>query len=408
MTSATPIQADTAAIWCVIPVHNNAGTIAAVVAGCLARVPQVLVVDDGITDADLRELLAASGATVIRHPVNRGKGAAILTALGHIAAAGGRWMITIDGDGQHDPRDLEKFLPLLAPPAGDDFLVIGQRDMSGTAVPGRSRFGMNFSDGWVRLETGISAKDTQSGFRAYPVRHLAALSFSGRHYDFEIEAIVRLLWGGVQVRQVPISVWYPEPGRQRVTSFRPIIDNALLTHTHAKLFWRNLFPWPHQRLAPRPPHPLRGRLRELLHPLRFLNRLLRDHATPGELGIAAGVGIFLGVLPLIFCHTAAIVYAVVRLRLNAVMALTIQTLCAPPFVPIACILLGHFMRCGKLLGRQDCAWDSVKADFSLRLWEWLLGSLVLAPAGAIFFGLLVHWLARRLQRQAQQATEPAP
>ncbi len=409
MTTDPSIPLTASAIWCVIPVHNNAGTIAAVVAGCLARLPQVVVVDDGSTDADLRELLAGSGATVLRHPANLGKGAAILTALGHVAAAGGRWMITIDGDRQHDPADLEKFLTLLGTAPDDNFLVIGQRDMSGAAVPGRSRFGMNFSDGWVHLETGVYARDTQSGFRAYPVRHLQALKFSGRHYDFEIEALVRLLWGGLKLRQVPISVWYPETGK-RVTSFRPFIDNALISHAHGKLVSRRLFwPWPHQRLAPRDP-PRRGQLRELLfHPLRFLSRLLLEHATPSELGIAAGVGIFLGTLPLVACHTVAILYTVVRLRLNAVMALTIQTLCAPPFVPVACIQLGHLMRCGRLLTWSDCSWDQIKAEFGLRLWEWLLGSLLLAPAGAIAFGLLVYWLAAHLRRrQPPAATEPAP
>jgi glycosyltransferase involved in cell wall biosynthesis len=398
MTSDTPIQPYAGAIWCVIPVHNNAGTIAAIVAGCLARLPQVLVVDDGSTDADLRKLLADSGARVIRHTVNRGKGEAILTALKHIAAVGGRWMITIDGDGQHDPRDLEKFLPLLAEPEGDDFLVIGQRDMSGAAVPGRSRFGMNFSDGWVRLETGVGARDTQSGFRAYPVRHLLALKLSGRHYDFEIEVLVRLLWGGLKLKQVPISVWYPETG-ERVTSFRPFIDNFLISHTHAKLVCRRLFlPWPHRRLVPREPQP-RGHLRELLHPIRFLNRLLHEHATPAELGIAAGVGIFLGTLPLIFCHTPAILYTVIRLRLNAVMALTIQTLCAPPFIPVVCIQIGHFLLNGKRLTSQDCTWQQIKAEFGLRLWEWLIGSLLMAPIGAVVIGLIVYWLASHLHRR---------
>jgi uncharacterized protein (DUF2062 family) len=402
MTNHTSIQADAGAIWCVIPVHNNAGTIAAVVAGCQAWLPQVLVIDDGSTDADLRELLAGTGVAVIRHPVNRGKGAAILTALDHIAAAGGRWLITIDGDGQHDPRDLERFLPVLAAAADDDFVVIGQRDMSGAAVPGRSRFGMAFSDGWVRLETGVDIKDTQSGFRAYPVRHMKALKLSGRHYDFEIEVLVRLLWGGLKAQNLPIAVWYPDPGRDRVTSFRPFIDNFLISHTHGKLVSRRLFwPWPHQRLVPRQPRP-RGPWRELLHPLRFLKRLLHEHATPAELGIAAGIGIFLGTLPLIFCHTAAILYTVVRLRLNAVMALTIQTLCAPPFVPLACIQTGHFLLKGKLLTGKDCSWQQIKAEFGLRLWEWLVGSLILAPLGAVAIGLVICWLASHLHRRQRE------
>lgn len=392
-----------AEIWCVIPVHNNAATIVRTATACHARLPNVVVVDDGSTDADLPVLLADTGVTVLRHPVNRGKGAALLTALRYVASQQGRWMITLDGDGQHDPHDLHRFLDVLTAARNDDFLIVGVRDMAGGNAPRGSRFGKAFSNGWVRLETGLGLEDTQSGFRAYPVRHLERLRFKGRHFDFEIEALVKLAWGGLEVREVPVSVWYPGSGR-RVTSFRPVLDNVRLSLIHSMLVGRRLLPWPQRRLVGGPRHPWQEPFRQLAHPLAFLKRLLHEHATPAELGIAAAAGIFLGALPLLFIHTAVIAYVAIRLRLNKIMALTIQSLCMPPFVPLACIQTGHFLRHGKIL--YDFSWSMFRNQLGERLWEWFLGSLFLAPFAAVTTGILVYAIARALhRRRAGSGTE---
>ena len=79
----------------------------------------VLVVDDGSTDSDVTALLAGLDVVVLKHAENRGKGQAILTASRYVEEQGGRYMITIDADGQHYPRDIERFLPAaVGGPAG--------------------------------------------------------------------------------------------------------------------------------------------------------------------------------------------------------------------------------------------------------------------------------------------------
>jgi predicted LPLAT superfamily acyltransferase len=233
-------------VWVVIPVHNNAGTVRNVALECRDIVPDVLVVDDGSRDADVSALMSGTGIRVLRHDVNRGKGGAILTAAREIERLGGTTMITIDGDGQHHPRDLHAFLAAIR--EDQDCIVIGERDMTGKNVPGSSRFGRAFSDFWVRLETGVDVRDTQSGFRAYPVRHILQLGCVGRRYDFEVEILTRAAWAGLPIRNVPIGVFYP-PAAERVSSFRPFMDNLWLTHRHALLVMRRALPLPHRRLV---------------------------------------------------------------------------------------------------------------------------------------------------------------
>ena len=383
-------------IWCVIPVFNNADAILRVVEEARAQHPYVLVVDDGSTDADLSKVLTPTGATVIRHEVNRGKGAALLTAAHELGQRQAKWMITLDGDGQHSPSDLPAILALLKAAGDDHFVVIGQRDLSAAHIPEKSRFGMRFSDLWVRLETGVAAHDSQSGFRVYPVRHLNRLHIRAMRYNFEIEALVRLLWGGLELRHVPIHVWYPAAEERRVSHFRPVWDNARISLTHARLVIRRLLPWRHQRLVPKQSVLSMRAWTACLHPLRFIKLLIDSRVSPFELTVSAAVGIFLGTLPLVACHSLAIAYVTARLRMNQLMALSIQSLCAPPVVPVLCILLGYRMRNGQWL--TDFAWIKTPSEYGNRLADWLIGSLVLAPLLAGLTAALVYFLARFVVR----------
>jgi glycosyltransferase involved in cell wall biosynthesis len=218
--------------WCVIPVYNNRDTVKDIADNCLLYLKNILVVDDGSTDADIPELFQGTGITVLRHAENRGKGEAITTALKFIAEKGGLFMITIDADGQHYPEDIIKFLPLLS--ADDPSIVIGCRNFKSRNIPASSRFGRKFANFWLRVETGISIGDCQSGFRAYPVKQLATIKTYGSHYDFEAEILARGAWAGLELKTVPVKVWYPEP-ESRISSFKPFLDNFRISVMHARL-----------------------------------------------------------------------------------------------------------------------------------------------------------------------------
>lgn len=370
------------ALWCTVPVYNNKETVREVVAQCRALVPNVVVVDDGSTDAELSELLACLDVMVLSHEVNRGKGAAILTASRFIEEQGGRFMVTIDADGQHFPQDISSFLPLLQ--EDDPAIVIGCRDFNTANVPKSSRFGRSFANFWLLVETGVVVSDCQSGFRAYPVRYLNRLRFKGSRYDFEAEVLARAAWAGLALRCVAISVLYPKP-EERVSSFRPFLDNLRLTRIHSMLVGRRLLPLPHERLVPKK---TRLDLSLLRHPGQVLRLLLKENATPEGLALAAGVGMFLAVLPILFAHTAVILYVAVRFNLNKLVSLNVQHLAMPPLMPVLCIEVGYFFRHGHWL--TEISYATIFQQFPSRLFEWLLGSLLVAPVAAVLVAGLMY------------------
>ena len=381
---------------CAIPVYNNAGTLPRLVAQCLGQMTDVLVVDDGSTDADLAALLAGTGATVLRHAQNQGKGAALRTALSFARGHGFTHLITLDADGQHAPADLPLFLEALrrAPQA----LVVGVRDFSVPHVPPSSQFGRAFSNFWIALETGVVCADTQCGYRAYPVELVSQLRLSARHYDFEIEVMARAFWAGLPLAEVPVTTWYAPQG-ERVTHFHKGWDNLRITHTHVKLVARRLCLWPIRRLLPK----TRTRdWRQFLHPAALIKSLLHENATPLGLGASAGVGTFLAVLPIPWFHTLVILYVTTRLNLNRVMALAIQNLFAPPFTPALCMTVGHLMLHGTWLPRFPRNIEQLYACLA----EWAVGSLVIAPLFAVISGLTVYKAASLLHaRRAPRAAQ---
>ena len=112
----------------------------------------------------------------------------------------------------------------------------------------------------------------------------------------------------------------------------------------------------------------------------FFKALLAESSTPGLLGLSAAVASFLAVLPLVSVHMAVILAVCVCFRLNKVMALAIQNIYMPPFTPFLCVEVGHYLLCGEFL--TEVTMRTVVEELHLRFWEWLVGSLVVAPVAA--------------------------
>ncbi len=325
----------------------------------------------------------------MRHGENLGKGEALTTGLEHAHRSGARFAISIDGDGQHFPEDIPRFIPEL----DEDTIIIGAREEVMGEMPKRSRFGRRFSDFWTRLETGRPARDTQSGFRAYPVRHILHLPMKYSRFDYEIEVLARAAWAGLRLKSIPVRVRYDPPDK-RVSSFRPLIDTLRISRTHSRLIGRRMLPWPFKRLVPREFSPT-----ELFrHPVRVLKRLLMENASPLGLAGAAWTGVFLGALPLIGLHMITVLFVTMRLRLNRIMALSIQNICMPPIVPGVCIAFGYYMRNGQVITHASV--KELGSEPLQRFLDWCVGSLAVAPALASICALIIFAAAKILERRA--------
>ncbi|MDX9787161.1 MAG: glycosyltransferase family 2 protein [Desulfobacterales bacterium] len=209
----------------VIPVYNHGRTLAAVVRKCMKSGFAVIVVDDGSTDGGSHAVQDAPPVCVLRHGVNRGKGAALLTGMRAAVAQGADWAITLDADGQHDPEEAHVLIQALrdVPPETRPIVVGCRKAMLAAGAPWTSRFGREFSNFWIKMAGGPLTTDSQSGFRIYPLPEVLDLGVTARRYQFEIEVLVKAGWHGIPVIEAPIGVIYP-PGRERISHFHPFFD----------------------------------------------------------------------------------------------------------------------------------------------------------------------------------------
>jgi glycosyltransferase involved in cell wall biosynthesis len=220
-----------------IPLYNHEQKIADVVKQVLKLKFPVIVVDDGSTDSGPDKIKKIPGIKIIRHDENLGKGAALLTGFTE-AAKYADWVITIDADGQHNPADAINMINSI--PEGRRPIIVGMREgMSAEDVPWTSSFGRKFSNFWVRCSGGPDVKDTQSGFRIYPLPESLQLDVKSRRFQFEVEIIAKANWKGIEVIECPVSVTYT-PGMQRVSHFRPFVDFMRNSSVFTRLIFQRI------------------------------------------------------------------------------------------------------------------------------------------------------------------------
>ncbi len=364
------IDVDKVKFVIVIPVFNHAKTLRYVAKRALEVEHTVMVLDDGSTDGGI-DTLKGLDIHVLQHPINRGKGAAILTAATAARRLGATHIVTIDADGQHDPADFRQFVPLAT--QCPEAIIVGKRNFQGINVPGMARFRRQFSNFWLRIQTGQSIGDSLSGFRVYPLKVLELLKFRESGFAFEVEVLVKAAWAGVGLREVDISVHYPPP-HESISHFNFFKDNVRLTLLNTKSTLRSFVPIPHQQILDR--NSDRTKI-SVWKPIQSLKILLAKNLSPGQLASAGSLGVFLGTLPLIGLHTILILFAAGFLRLNKVVALSTSQLCMPPLVPAFCIEIGFFLRHGRFL--TEISLQTLGYQGLERLFEWVIGSIILAP-----------------------------
>ena len=137
----------------------------------------------------------------------------------------------------------------------------------------------------------------------------------------------------------------------------------------------------------------------------FFRALLKESSTPRLLGLSAAVSSFLAVLPLVSVHMAVILAVCIWLRLNKVMALAIQNIYMPPFTPFLCVEVGHYLLDGEFL--TEVSMRTVVAELHVRFWEWLVGSLVVAPVAAGVSFVAVWAIASLVQSRGARPARAA-
>ena len=269
-----------------IPVFDEASTIGAIV-GRAQRHGAVLVVDDGSGDASATAA-AAAGAEIRRLPRRRGKGAALQAGFAEALARGVERVVTLDGDGQHDPDDIPRLLA--AAEAMPRALVVGRRLARDTApgataqIPLDRLNAMRVAGFFINALTEVPLLDTQSGFRVYPSALLRDLGPMRGGFVLETEVLVRAAARGFAVRDVAIEA-RPVSGRR--SRFRPVSDGIAVGRYIAGQVARRLGREA-LALARAAPGPFIGERRRARH--RELAQAVASHrGNPADFATAVGV-----------------------------------------------------------------------------------------------------------------------
>jgi len=192
----------------IVPVYNEGTTVGELLQRVLAApyAKQVLVIDDGSTDgtADvLNRWQGHSKVEVLRHGKNRGKGAAIRTALGR---ACGRFTIIQDADLEYDPADYVRLIEPLV--RGEAHVVYGSRYLGSVANRRYGcrllRYGVGLLNLWVRLLYGVRLTDEATCYKAFPTALLRALALECERFEFCPEVTAKLCRLGLAIHEVPI------------------------------------------------------------------------------------------------------------------------------------------------------------------------------------------------------------
>lgn len=221
-----------------VPVYNHAATVGAVVQALHDLALPVILIDDG-SDAEcaatLDALARSPKTTLLRLPMNGGKGTAVIAGLREAHAEGYSHALQLDADGQHDASALPEFIAAMRETPQAVIVGFPRYDAS---VPAGRLLGRYVTHVWVWINTlSRRIRDSMCGMRIYPLATTLPVLDSmpqQSRMEFDTEILVRLDWAGAPIRNLPILVRYPPDG---VSHFRLWQDNARISRMHARLFF---------------------------------------------------------------------------------------------------------------------------------------------------------------------------
>jgi len=201
-------------IYILIPAYNEATVIAGVIKEVqTAGYHNIIVIDDGSTDETYQKAGKETGVIALKHFLNRGKGAAAKTGIEAAKLLGADIVVTIDGDGQHNPSDIAKMLEFIQ--QGND-VVLGSRLQNPKGMPPWKIAANHFGNFCTWLIYGLWVTDSQSGFRAYSKKAIDLIETKTDRYEYDSEVIREIHRNQLKFIETPIEVRYTKYSMSKV------------------------------------------------------------------------------------------------------------------------------------------------------------------------------------------------
>lgn len=213
-------------VYLVLPAFNEAKVVGDVVRAVRAQYDHVVVVDDGSVDQTAAEA-AESGATVLRHLLNRGQGASLQTGIEFCLRRGARYIATFDSDGQHRVEDIERLLEPIV--AGEADVALGSRFLKPTTeVPTGRKWLLRGAVLFTRLVSGVNVTDAHNGLRAFSRRAAERIEIRMDRMAHASELIDQIRKSGLPFKEVPVTLLYTgystAKGQRGSAAFRIVFD----------------------------------------------------------------------------------------------------------------------------------------------------------------------------------------
>ncbi len=200
-------------VWIVVPAYQEAGAIEATLRGLFAYLPNVVVVDDGSSDATAK-IARRAGVDVVRHAVNLGQGAALATGIEYALRRGADYVCTFDADGQHDPATIDFMYARLVEGGAD--VALGSRFLGSTIGMSRlRRLFLRLAVLVTRLHTGLALSDTHNGLRMFSRRAAERLELRQARMAHGSEILHEIARAGMPYVEVPTTIAYTAYSRRK-------------------------------------------------------------------------------------------------------------------------------------------------------------------------------------------------
>ena len=213
----------------IIPAHNEQKHIASVIREVKKFSEKVIVVDDGSNDST-SEIANKENVIVLKHIINLGKGAALKTGAEYAIRNGAKALIFIDADGQHEPKDIPRFLTALK----EADIVFGSRSLNKN-MPLVLKFGNWFINKTNNILFGVKLRDTQSGYRAMTVQAYNKIKWKASSYGVESEMVANVGKKRLKYKEITIKTIYSD--RYKGTT---IIDGVKIV---LNMIWWKISRW---------------------------------------------------------------------------------------------------------------------------------------------------------------------